>query len=252
MGTSARPVHEPLVSRELFDTVQGMFGVRKGPTTRTPTKHRHYILAGRMRCGVCGRRMQGHWSHGRAYYRCKLAEDYPDVDREHPRNVYVREEAVMPGLDEWLVSLFDDEHIDETCERLAGVSEPDHAAQEREAALRAAIADCDRKLRNYRALLDYEDAVTVAASWIADTQRERKNLERQLGQHVPGDQLTSKQVKALVKALRDIVGVLADAEPDDKAELYEQLGISLAYDPDGTVTVESRPRRVTVRVGGGT
>ena len=46
--------------------------------------------------------------------------------------------------------------------------------------------------------------------------------------------------------------MLADAEPADKAELYDQLGISLTYHPDGTVTVESRPRGVQVRVGGGT
>lgn len=250
--TSAEATHEPLVSRELFDTVQAMFGTRKGPSTRTPMKHRHYVLAGRMNCGVCGRRMQGHWNHDRAYYRCKFTEDYPDGDREHPRNIYVKEDALLPGLDEWLAELFDDDHIDDTCDRLAGVSEPDPTAEEREARLRAAIADCDRRLANYRALLDHDDAVTVAAEWIADTQRERKQLERQLGQHVPGDQLTSDQVKALVKALKDIVDVLANAEPADKTELYDQLGISLAYDPDGTVTVESRPRGVTVRVGGGT
>ncbi len=191
----------PLVSRATFDAVQAAFGTRKGASTRTPKTHRHYLLAGRMRCAVCGRRMQGHWTHGRAYYRCKFTEDYPAGDCGHPRNVYVREDAVVRGLDRWVASLFDDDHIDDTCDRLAGVSEPDPAAQEREAALRAAIADCDRKLANYRSLLDHEDAVTVAASWIADTQRERKNLERQLGQHVPGDQLTREQVKALVNAL---------------------------------------------------
>ena len=162
--TSAEPTHEPLVSRELFDAVQAMFDAARRPSTRDARRrHRHYVLAGRMRCGVCGRRMQGHWNHGRAYYRCKFAEDYPDGDRDHPRNVYVKEDAVVPGLDRWLASLFDDDHIDDTCERLAGVSEPDPAAREREAALRAAIADCDRKLANYRALLDHEDAVTVAA-----------------------------------------------------------------------------------------
>lgn len=90
--------------------------------------------------------------------------------------------------------------------------------------------------------------MTVAASWIADTQRERKQLERQLGQHVPGDRLTAEHVKALVNALKDMVNVLADAEPTDKSELYDQLGVSLTYDPDGTVTVESRPRGVQVRV----
>ena len=229
-----------------------MFDRNKRATTRTPRAGRQYLLAGLMHCDICGRRMQGHWNHGRAYYRCKFTEDYPSGDLHHPKNIYVKEEAVIPGLDGWLASLFDDEHIDDTCAVLAGASEPDSAAEQREADLRAAIADCDRKLANYRTLLDTEDAVTVAAEWIADTQRERKALERQLGQHVPGGELTPAQVKALVKALRDIVDVLADAEPADKAELYNQLGVLLRYDPAGTVSVQAHPRGVQVRVGGGT
>ena len=178
----------------------------KGRRARArPETHRHYLLAGRMRCGVCGRRMQGHWTHGRAYYRCKFTEDYPAGDCQHPRNVYVKEDAVVRGLDRMARRAVrrrpHRRHLRPPRRRLR--TRP--RRQEREAALRAAIADCDRKLANYRALLDHEDAVTVAASWIADTQRERKNLERQLGQHVPGDQLTREQVKALVKALQDIV-----------------------------------------------
>ncbi len=249
---SAEPTHEPLVSRELFEAVQLMFDRNKRAKTRRPAEGRHYLVAGLMRCGVCGRRMQGQWNHGRAYYRCKFPEDYPDGESDHPKNIYVKEEAVVPGLDGWLASLFDDDHIDDTCAVLAGASEPDPQVEKRAADLRAAIADCDRKLANYRALLDTEDAVTVAAEWIADTQRERKALERQLGHHVPGGEMTPEQVKALVKALRDIVDVLADAEPADKAELYNKLGVSLRYDPDGTVTVQAHPRGVQVRVGGGT
>jgi site-specific DNA recombinase len=60
------------------------------------------------------------------------------------------------------------------------------------------------------------------------------------------------EVKALVTALRDIVGVLRDAEPADKAELYAELGVRLSYRPDGPVAVEALPRGVEVRVGGGT
>ena len=55
-----------------------------------------------------------------------------------------------------------------------------------------------------------------------------------------------------MKALRDIVGVLAAADPEDKSELYAQLGVSLSYDPAGTVTVQAHPRGVTIGVGGGT
>jgi hypothetical protein len=84
---------------------------------------------------------------------------------------------------------FDADHIDDTCAALASASEPDPEAEKRDADLRVAIAECDRKLRDYRALLDHEDAVTVAAGWIAGTQRERRALERQLGQHIPGGEL---------------------------------------------------------------
>ena len=94
--------------------------------------------------------------------------------------------------------------------------------------------------------------MTVAAEWIADTLRERKTLERQLGQHVPGGALTASQVTALVTALRNILDVLAVADPADKAELYNQLGVSLRYDPAGMVTVQAHPRVVQVGVGGGT
>ena len=64
--------------------------------------------------------------------------------------------------------------------------------------------------------------------------------------------MTAEQVKALVAALRDIVDVLADADPADKAEFYNELGVTLRYDPEGMVTVQAHPRGVTVCVGGGT
>jgi hypothetical protein len=59
-------------------------------------------------------------------------------------------------------------------------------------------------------------------------------------------------VKALVAALRDIIDVLADAEPADKAELYNELGVTLPTTSNGTVAVKTHPRGVNVRVRGGT
>ena len=52
--------------------------------------------------------------------------------------------------------------------------------------------------------------------------------------------------------LRDIVSTLAAADPSDKADLYRELGVTLRYDPSGTVAVKVQPREVTERVGGGT
>ena len=114
------------------------------------------------------------------------------------------------------------------------------------------IHDFDRRLGQYQAVLDEGADAKVVARWMAQVHRERANLQAQLGHTIPGGKLTSSQVRALVDALRDIVTVLAEADPEDKAELYGELGVNLTYHPEGRVSVEMHPRGVNVRVGGGT
>lgn len=92
----------------------------------------------------------------------------------------------------------------------------------------------------------------VVARWMAQVHRERTNLEAQLGHTIPGGKLTSSQVHALVDALRDIGTMLTEADPEDKADLYGELGVNLTYHPEGRVSVDMLPRGVNVRVGGGT
>jgi site-specific DNA recombinase len=39
-----------------------------------------------MRCGVCGRRTQGSWNNGAAYYRCVFLSQYAAKNKlDHPR-----------------------------------------------------------------------------------------------------------------------------------------------------------------------
>ena len=135
---------------------------------------------------------------------------------------------------------------------LTGVSEPDPETKQRQGELREAIQECDRKIEGYRTLLDQDGDVAIAAKWITEVHRERRTLEAQLDYQIPSGKMTADQVKALVAALRDIVDVLTDAEPADKAELYNELGVTLTYNPDGSVAVKAHPRGVHVRVGGGT
>ena len=250
---SQEPKHEALITVEQFQAIQAKFGHGNPRGARRPTDRRRYLLSGLLHCAVCNRRMPGQWNHGQPYYRCKFPSEYPDAtEGSHPKNVYIKEAAVVPELDQWLATLFDEEHLDHTCEVLSGASEPDPAAQRRQDGVRAAIAECDRKLARYRSLLDHDSDVTIAAKWIAETQRERRALEAQLGEQIPGGQLTKSQVKALVTGLRDIIDVLAEADPADKAKLYKELGVSLRYNPGGQVSVEAFSRGFTVRVEGGT
>ena len=247
---SDQPAHQPIIDPDLFRAAQEAFG---RPTRRAPRRSdNRYLLSGLIRCGVCGRRMAGQQNHDRPYYRCKFPDEYGIGPAQHPRNVYVKESAVTPGLDQWLGSLFDDQHLEETSEILAGASQPNVEDEARKAALTEQIHDCDRRLGQYQAVLDEGADAKVVARWMAQVHRERANLQTQLGHTIPGGKLTSSQVRALVDALRDIVTVLAEADPQDKADLYEELGVNLTYHPEGRVSVAMHPRGVNVRVGGGT
>ena len=247
---SQEPVHEPIITLDTFQAAQAVFG-QNTRVRRTPTEGRSYQLAGLMRCGKCGRRMQGQWNHDKAYYRCKFTEYYPGSD-DHPKSIYVKEAAIVGGLNRFLNEKFN-EDVERTVDALAGHGDVDPTVEQRHAAIREQIAKCDQRLAKYRAALDEPDAeLGPFIKWIAEVERERKALQAQLGRAVPGGKLDKTQLRALVEALRDIVGLLADADDEDRKELYQQLGISLTYHPDGKVLVEALPRGVMVRVGGAT
>ena len=87
----------------------------------------------------------------------------------------------------------------------------------------------------------------------AEIEQERKNVERQLDRKPTPRKLTENEVKALVAQLRDIVAVLADADPLDKRAIYEELGVKLSHYPGGRVHVAAgAPHVLGVRVGGAT
>ncbi|MFQ5968714.1 MAG: hypothetical protein ACE5MI_14110, partial [Acidimicrobiia bacterium] len=146
-----------------------------------------------------------------------------------------------PGLDKWLASLFDDDHLEDTCEILAGASQPDPKAEARRVALLEEIRDCDRRFEQYKAVLDEGADAKIVGRWMADVRRERANLEAQLGHSIPGSKLDKSHVRALVEALQDVVGVLGEADRDDTAELYKELGVEMTYSPEGSVSVRLRP-----------
>lgn len=92
---SASVVHPPLVSEAVFVAAQQARAAR-------PTKDgrpRVYLLAGLVQCGLCGRRMDSHWVHGRPGYRCR--HGYSSSRPRLPgrvKNIYVREDALLTQL----------------------------------------------------------------------------------------------------------------------------------------------------------
>ncbi|HEU5469405.1 MAG TPA: recombinase family protein [Actinophytocola sp.] len=87
--------HAPLVDDAAFLTVQRM---RTGRPSQDG-EVRQFYLAGLTVCGVCGRRMDAHWVHGRPGYRCR--HGYTSATRrpaDAPRNVYHREDQLLDAL----------------------------------------------------------------------------------------------------------------------------------------------------------
>ncbi|WP_211302937.1 recombinase family protein [Allonocardiopsis opalescens] len=87
---SREAVHPAIVSTADFRRAQTT------PATRGP--QRTYLLRGLLRCGLCGRGLEGAWNNGRANYRCQAVRAAEHVVADKRRNVFVREDTVLARL----------------------------------------------------------------------------------------------------------------------------------------------------------
>ena len=129
-----------------------------------------------------------------------------------------------------------------------------------QAQLRAAqqnLADCQRKLARYRAALEAGGDPAVVNQWIAEVTQQRAAAEHRLRDLRTSNQqnLDPAQVRALLEEVGGLAAGLALADPAQRAQLYQELGISGLYQPVSRmviVTADPGVRRLSVRVGGGT
>ncbi|MFI6326496.1 recombinase family protein [Nonomuraea sp. NPDC050556] len=241
---SEKVMHEALVEEGLFAQAQALLvAPRTAAEGRKPRRtSRCYIFKGLLFCGVCERRMQGSWNNGKPHYRCVFPKEYAQANSvEHPRSVYVREELIIEPLDEWLATAFDPAHFADTVREMADAQlANDHRLAAVQAA-RDSVTECERKLAGYRAALDAGTDPVVVAGWITETEAKRKVEQMRLDQatsKIP-KRLTEEEIAAMATRLGDLRRLLRSADPQDKADVYEQLGLRMTYDP-GRKTVIAR------------
>lgn len=229
---SAEQVHEALVDTESFEHAQQVLAAH-GAGRATRERHLRvshpYALRGLLHCGYCTRRMQGNWHLERAYYRCRYPAEYAIANTiEHPRTVSLAERDVLPALDDWLAQAFTPSHIGETIDALAAAqpyanTDPDRIAADE------IVADCDTKLARHRQALEAGADSVLVAAWTAEVQARKAQALASRRPH--RQRMSSDEIRALVQALGDISAVLRAAAPEDKAEVYRQLGLRLTYEP---------------------
>jgi site-specific DNA recombinase len=182
----------------------------------------------------------GSWNHDRPHYRCTFLSEYAAKNKvNHPAAVYVREDQLLPELDAWLSELFSPGALPQTVRELEAAQpeepRPDEAAQRE-------VAECDAKLRQHRAALEAGADPVLVTSWMSETQARRAVAEARLRKPAGRRRLTRDEITSLVAALGDVMRVLRDADPADKAEVYSRLGLTLTYRPGGKrVIAEVRP-----------
>ena len=230
-------VHTPIVPADQFMLAQRILAGRGGrPTSQTRKRTSHtYQLRGLLFCAACSRRMQSHWINRAAYYRCRFPEEYALANKViHPANVYLREDRIVPRLDEWLSKLFEPGHLAQTLDALAAAQ---RAPSHEDAVLseaRRQVAECDRKLARHRAALEAGADPAVVTAWIREVQAARAEAEaqlRMLGQARPRV-LDREELAEMTRAIGDMVRVLTDADPARKAKIYAGLGLRLTYHPE--------------------
>lgn len=251
---SAEPAHEAIVSKETFDAAHARLASRTGGRGHraAPKANRHYLLRGRLRCALCGRNLQGATSNGRTYHRCKFGAEYATAAKfEHPTSVNLREDDLLPPIDEWLASIFDEAHIDETCAAMAVVADVDIAIGT--VAAEATIRDCERKLSRYRAALEADTDPVVVAGWIKQVTAERSAAQAAIAaaRHGAGEIVSAEELRDAVEEIGGLVPLLKVSDPPLRARFYEEVGLQATYDPKARA-VDIEAHVLNGRVGGGT
>ncbi len=247
--------HDPLITPEQFQAAQVIradHGRSRAGQHETYKRVVHpHILRGLLFCGLCGRKMQAQHTDHRTYYRCRYAEQYALAAHvHHPRNVYLREDQLLPHLDAWLTGLFAPHRLDHI--RTLAAAQPAPGPAVPSAALpdaQAVIRECDTRLAQYRAALDAGADPLTIARWIREVQAQRATALAST--RAPGantGRMSEDDIQELIHTLADIAAVIRDAEPMDKAKIYQGLALRLTYQP-GQQLVEATAQLVPPHPG---
>jgi site-specific DNA recombinase len=230
---SPEPTHEPLVERTEWQRVQSARTSEPRARRRQDTQ---YLLRGRVRCAICGRRMTGAVrGTDRRYYRCELRRSRPGANLEHPVDVYVREDALIDALDDWLDELFALDRAATTSQLIVDAAAHDPARQARVDQAQRALSEVRRRLTQYRAALDSGADPGTVTEWITEAAADERTALAELDQlasEAPAA-LTAAEALAVVNRVGGMPGLLQQADQEQRAALYAALEVSATYDPAG-------------------
>ncbi|MEV0788706.1 recombinase family protein [Kribbella sp. NPDC050459] len=264
---SRQPAHPAIVSVEMFTAVQLAQRRRKsggkaswsGVDRRRVSKKRQYMFRGRIKCGLCARRMEGAARRqDTIYYRCNARTLVPGsaMAIAHPPQIYLREDALTPRINRWIGSLFDPVHRSATISTLLEADDSADLAREQTERLRDRVAAAETVMEKLHKALDAGwDPVELREQYNSAV-AEKRAAEAALAAAPEARGLSRGDIEAYVDQLGDIATALDRADPDELSELYASFRLTLTYHHvEQSVDVEVDPlgdRVDKLRVRGGT
>jgi hypothetical protein len=260
---SREQAHPAIVSVETFTQAQlrrrscsagGIRNLGKSERTRT-TGTRPYALRGLVRCGLCGRRMQGAVIRKReTYYRCLARTLAPGSAAlaGHPGTVNLREFDVVEPLNAWIGFLFAKVNVGRTVAALVASQDGDAKPSEYEVAKKR-LTDVEGRLKRFQDAIAAGIDPSAVVDAINEAQAQRAAAWAELEGAPAPTLITDAEVYAMVDSLGDVGAALKDADTDSLERLYRELGLGLCYQPhERAVDVLLAPHVVNGRVRGGT
>ncbi|MGW3995191.1 recombinase family protein [Amycolatopsis sp. NPDC004772] len=92
---SAKAAHPALITEQDFVAAQQVRAARPAGDGQA----RRFALAGLIHCGVCNRRLDSHWNHGRPTYRCRHGHTSSQrAGQPRPKTLYIREDHLVDEI----------------------------------------------------------------------------------------------------------------------------------------------------------
>ena len=246
---STEPTHEKII--DLVDFIAAQQVVQRRERSRTqpganthPQTKRTYRLRSYMFCELCGRRMFGKTRHEHAYYACAPKKGYaPDG---HPNSLWVREDALLVGLNEFLSHhVFGPYRRQLLSSALRDLdTQAEQVRTERIAAIKKAITDLDARKKRLIRTLEVADGdddepdqelIQDIKTRRAEIKAERAKLAAEL--EALEEQVNDQQNPDLLSLLP--VGACdLDRMPEDLArKLFEALRLEVHYNKTDNTAV---------------
>ncbi|MBI2755076.1 MAG: recombinase family protein, partial [Betaproteobacteria bacterium] len=224
-GETYQGVHEPLITKRLFDQVQAVLRSR---TKNQGLKH-EFLFRRFLRCVHCGYRLIGELQKGHTYYRCQT--------KGCPRTC-LREEVVSAQIDAALSSIKVEPHeleaLREECFLI--VSESDVSLEQSATAMRLSISQADDRIRRLTdayidRLIDkdlFEERKTALL-------QERLQLQERLDDVLAGQPKLAANVNEFLELVGSLVGKENPANPAENRDLLEKATSNRGIDQKNLV-----------------